>query len=87
MLRQCAIAVLATLAAACAGPLTPAADATERYGQHCARQGHAPGSEGFRACVETEDINAQLAVQRDYDRKLLRRTDCVDPRIACDSPR
>jgi hypothetical protein len=87
MLRQCATVVLATFAAACAGPLTPTPDAAERYGQHCERLGHARGSEGFRACVETEDINAQLAVQREYDRKLMRRMDCVDPRIACDSPR
>ena len=85
MSRRLAI-VLAVIAAGCTTTSKPSADAAERYGRYCESLGHARGSEPFRMCVETQDLNAAAAVQREYDQKLLRRSDCVDPRIACSGP-
>ena len=85
--RPAAIAaVLLACLGGCAGAGRAAPDAAERFGPHCEKLGHARGTEPFRACVENEDMKAGAAVQREYDRKLLRRMDCVDPRIACDAP-
>jgi hypothetical protein len=86
-MKRCFAIVLAVIAAGCATTTgKPSADAAERYGPHCESLGHARGSEPFRMCVETQDLNAAAAVQREYDQKLLRRSDCVDPRIACSTP-
>ena len=86
MRRRLAI-VLAVIAAGCTTTTgKPSADAAERYGRYCESLGHARDSEPFRMCVETQDLNAAAAVQREYDQKLLRRSDCVDPRIACSGP-
>jgi hypothetical protein len=86
-MRRYVVVILAVLVAGCATNGKSAVDATERFGPHCEKLGHARDSDAFRACVVNEDINAAAATQRDYDRKLLRRLDCVDPRIACDTPR
>ena len=85
-MRRYIAVIVAVLIAGCASDGQSGADATERFGPHCEKLGHARDSDAFRACVVNEDINA-AATQRDYDRKLLRRLDCVDPRIACDTPR
>ncbi len=62
-------------------------DEIERYGAYCERLGNARDTAGFRACVETQALNAAVAgAQRHYERQLIRRTDCVDPRFACDMP-
>lgn len=72
--------------AGCAGSGNPGVDAAERFGPRCEKLGHVRDSDAFRACVASQEIAEAAATQREYDRKLLRRTDCVDPRIACDAP-
>ena len=77
---------IVALLTACSTSGPPPGDLRGRYEQNCQTRGHAPGSEAFRACVESEELGAGAATQREYDRKLLRRLDCVDPRIACAAP-
>ena len=60
-----------------------AAQEAAQYAAQCEKQGHKRDSESWRACIQTEELNAELATRRAYDRKLLRKLDCVDPRFAC----
>jgi hypothetical protein len=84
-MKTTAVLIIALLTA-CASSGPPAGDIRARSEQQCQSRGHAAGSEAFRACVESEELGAAAATQREYDRKLLRRLDCVDPRLACDGP-
>ena len=72
--------------AACATPEQRAAQAERDYGPVCDKRGLARGSEKWRACVETESLNAGLATQRAYEQDFLRQRDCVDPRAGCGGP-
>jgi hypothetical protein len=72
------------IVAGCATPDDHGIDAIDRYGPHCEKLGHRAGSDAWTACIKTEDLNAAIAAQRALDQKLLRRLDCVDPRVACD---
>ena len=69
--------------AACATTEKLAAQDAAQYAAHCEKQGHKRNTEAWQACMQTEELNAGLATQRAYDRKLLRKLDCVDPRFAC----
>jgi hypothetical protein len=69
--------------AACATPEQRAAQAAKDYGPACEKRGLAQGSEKWRACVETEALNASLATQRDYEQEMLRKRDCVNPLMGC----
>ena len=53
------------------------------YAKRCEQQGHKPGTDAWRACIESEDLNAGIARQRAYDDKALRRLDCIDPKLGC----
>jgi hypothetical protein len=75
--------VLPILLAACATPQDRAAQAEKDYGALCEKRGHAQGSEQWRACVQTEDMNAALATQQDYEQRYLRKRDCIDPKLGC----
>ena len=68
---------------ACATPQQRSAQAEPDYGALCEKRGHARGSDQWRACVQTEDMNAGLATQRAYEREFLRKRDCVDPKFGC----
>jgi hypothetical protein len=69
--------------AACATPEQRAAQAERDYGPVCEKQGHARNSEKWRACIETESLNASLATQRNYEQELQRKRDCVSPLQGC----
>ena len=69
--------------AACATPEQQRAQAEKDYGPVCEKRGLAPGSEKYRACVETEALNASLATQRNYEQEMLRKGDCVSPLMGC----
>ena len=69
--------------AACATPEQRSAQAEKDYGPVCEKRGLSPGSEKYRACVETESLNASLATQRDYEQEMLRKRDCVNPLMGC----
>ena len=84
-MRSCAALALMLLQA-CASSVDIAGDAGERFSRYCQSLGRIPGTEAFRACVENEDTKAAVATQREYDRKALRRVDCVDPKVACEPP-
>ena len=59
------------------------AQAERDYGPVCDKKGLTRGSEKWRACVETEALNASLATQRDYEQEMLRKRDCVSPLQGC----
>lgn len=69
--------------AACATSEQRAAQAEKDYGPVCEKRGLAPGSEKWRACVETEALNGSLATQRDYEQEMLRKRDCINPLMGC----
>lgn len=78
------IPLLVALAlAACATPQDRTSRAEKDFGPACEKRGYARGSEQWRACVETEDLNTGLATQRDYEQQYLRKRDCVDPKFGC----
>lgn len=83
--RMCKLAALLTclVLAGCAATERGRDHVEAEYAARCEKQGHAAGGDAWRACIRTEDLNAALATQRAYDQKLLRRLDCIDPRIAC----
>jgi hypothetical protein len=64
-------------------PEQRAAQVERDYGPICDKQGLARGTEKWRACVESEALNASLATQRDYEQEMLRKRDCVSPLQAC----
>jgi hypothetical protein len=59
------------------------AESERDYGPVCEKKGVARNSDKWRACVETEALNASLATQRDYEQEMLRKRDCVSPLQAC----
>ena len=63
------------------------AQAERDYGPACEKRGLERGSEKWRACVETEDLNAALKTQRAYEQDFLRQRDCVDPLSGCGGQR
>ena len=67
----------------CATSQHAAQDPAALYGPQCEKQGHQPNGEAWRACVQSAELNAAMATQPDYDQKLLRRLDCIDPRFGC----
>lgn len=82
-MRKLAALLTCLFLAGCAATERGRADVGAGYAARCEKQGHPAGSDAWRACIQTEDLNASLATQRAYDQKLLRRLDCIDPRIAC----
>ena len=76
-----------TLAACAMTPEERMAQAERDYGATCEKRGFARGSDKWRACVESEDLNAALAKQRAYEQDFLRQRDCVDPLTGCGGPR
>ena len=76
-----------TLVACAMTPEQRAAQAERDYGATCEKRGLARGSESWRACVETEDLNAALARQRAYEQDFLRQRDCIDPLAGCGGQR
>ena len=80
-LALAALAALACAGCATSNAMTPQEHAL--YSKRCAQQGHKPDTDAWRACIETEDLNAGIARQRTYDDNVLRRLDCVDPRLGC----
>jgi hypothetical protein len=75
--------LLPLVLAACATPQQRAAQAEKDYGPTCEKRGYAQDSDKWRACVQTEDLNAGLATQRDYEQQYLKKRDCVDPKFGC----
>ena len=75
--------LLVVALASCAAPEHRAAQIERDYGPVCEKQGHARDSEKWRACVETESLNAALATQRKYDEEMQRKRDCVSPLQGC----
>jgi hypothetical protein len=75
------------LLAGCTTPEQRAAQAEQDYGELCRNKGYEARSEQWRACVETEAMNAALAAQRDHEREFLRRHDCIDPKLGCSPTR
>ena len=64
-------------------PEQHAAQAERDYGEICAKRGLARDSDKWRACIESEDLNASLAKQRAYEQEFLRQRDCTDPLAGC----
>src|SRR5688572_30309563 len=84
MWQAFALPVLVLLACAgCVAASGPSSADAALYAKACEKQGHQPHTEAWRACIQSADLNAAIATQRAYDQKLLRRLDCIDPRIAC----
>ena len=84
---RCSQLLLSLAVAGCT--MTPeqrAAQAERDYGALCEKRGLAAGTEKWRACVETESLNAALATQRAYDERFLRQHDCVTPLTGCGTP-
>jgi len=81
--RGAALFLLCLSVAGCATPASLQAQDAARYAAHCEKQGHKPNTDAWRACIQTEELNAGLATQRAYEQKLLRKLDCVDPRFGC----
>ena len=73
--------------AACATPEQRAAQAERDFGPLCESRGLVRESEKWRACVESESLNAALAAQRAYEQDFLRQRDCVNPLMGCSPPR
>lgn len=79
-----ALFFLVIACAGCAGHAV--ADPAALYGKQCEKQGHAPNTDAWRACLQSEELNAAIATQRAYDQKALRRLDCIGPLMACPPP-
>ena len=69
--------------AGCAASGHAVADPAALYGKQCEKQGHAPDTEAWRACLQSEELNAAIATQKSYDQKALRRLDCISPLMGC----
>jgi hypothetical protein len=83
--RSLRVFVAAFLLVLTACATTDAAALRERalIEERCEKLGHVPGSEASQACIATEELNAALARRKDYSERLLRRLDCIDPKLSC----
>ena len=87
VVRYFTLSLVLALAACATTPEQRAAQAERDYGAACEKRGLARGGEKWRACVETEDLNAALARQRSYEQDFLRQRDCIDPLTGCGGQR
>ena len=83
LMRYLFLSLVLLSCAGCATSPHAAQNSAKLYGPQCEKQGHQPDTEAWRACVQSAELNAAMATQPDYDQKLLRRLDCIDPRFAC----